>query len=133
MMRRPPRSTRTDTLFPYTTLFRSHLASRKSRQTKDTLELGSRLPARSESAEEARDIRAPRLARIAAFHYDQRRPAARGDVGREPAIVRRHAPKPGQRSAGPGIGALPAAQQRGDEPDHRNERSPHARAEQTSQ
>src|SRR3546814_15493866 len=24
MMRRPPRSTRTDTLFPYTTLFRSH-------------------------------------------------------------------------------------------------------------
>src|SRR3546814_8845031 len=26
MSRRPPRSTRTDTLFPYTTLFRSHLA-----------------------------------------------------------------------------------------------------------
>src|SRR3546814_13980479 len=28
MIRRPPRSTRTDTLFPYTTLFRSHLLSR---------------------------------------------------------------------------------------------------------
>src|SRR3546814_18298985 len=27
MIRRPPRSTRTDTLFPYTTLFRSGLAS----------------------------------------------------------------------------------------------------------
>src|SRR3546814_3456704 len=27
MIRRPPRSTRTDTLFPYTTLFRSHLES----------------------------------------------------------------------------------------------------------
>src|SRR3546814_5701143 len=26
MIRRPPRSTRTDTLFPYTTLFRSHCA-----------------------------------------------------------------------------------------------------------
>src|SRR3546814_11178154 len=26
MIRRPPRSTRTDTLFPYTTLFRSHMA-----------------------------------------------------------------------------------------------------------
>src|SRR3546814_2745688 len=26
MLRRPPRSTRTDTLFPYTTLFRSHQA-----------------------------------------------------------------------------------------------------------
>src|SRR3546814_10824978 len=28
MIRRPPRSTRTDTLFPYTTLFRSRLRSR---------------------------------------------------------------------------------------------------------
>src|SRR3546814_15928844 len=28
MIRRPPRSTRTDTLFPYTTLFRSHLVDR---------------------------------------------------------------------------------------------------------
>src|SRR3546814_20075599 len=28
MIRRPPRSTRTDTLFPYTTLFRSRLQSR---------------------------------------------------------------------------------------------------------
>src|SRR3546814_6618947 len=27
MIRRPPRSTRTDTLFPYTTLFRSHAAT----------------------------------------------------------------------------------------------------------
>src|SRR3546814_20028668 len=27
MIRPPPRSTRTDTLFPYTTLFRSHFAS----------------------------------------------------------------------------------------------------------
>src|SRR3546814_1454682 len=29
MLRRPPRSTRTDTLFPYTTLFRSHLEQRR--------------------------------------------------------------------------------------------------------
>src|SRR3546814_14602283 len=29
MIRRPPRSTRTDTLFPYTTLFRSGRASRR--------------------------------------------------------------------------------------------------------
>src|SRR3546814_7942846 len=34
MIRRPPRSTRTDTLFPYTTLFRSHLA-RKRRKAAD--------------------------------------------------------------------------------------------------
>src|SRR3546814_1492807 len=31
MIRRPPRSTRTDTLFPYTTLFRSPLRSRRLR------------------------------------------------------------------------------------------------------
>src|SRR3546814_12851556 len=31
MIRRPPRSTRTDTLFPYTTLFRSHPADRRHR------------------------------------------------------------------------------------------------------
>src|SRR3546814_16266061 len=30
MIRRPPRSTRTDTLFPYTTLFRSRNAARQS-------------------------------------------------------------------------------------------------------
>src|SRR3546814_3586695 len=32
MIRRPPRSTRTDTLFPYTTLFRSSLAAEPGRQ-----------------------------------------------------------------------------------------------------
>src|SRR3546814_15613022 len=32
MIRRPPRSTRTDTLFPYTTLFRSRPADRPVRQ-----------------------------------------------------------------------------------------------------
>src|SRR3546814_2103310 len=32
MIRRPPRSTRTDTLFPYTTLFRSEVAHLGSRQ-----------------------------------------------------------------------------------------------------
>src|SRR3546814_18617688 len=33
MIRRPPRSTRTDTLFPYTTLFRSGLLSRFTHRT----------------------------------------------------------------------------------------------------
>src|SRR3546814_1115609 len=32
MIRRPPRSTRTDTLFPYTTLFRSSWSGRGNRQ-----------------------------------------------------------------------------------------------------
>src|SRR3546814_2761670 len=33
MIRRPPRSTRTDTLFPYTTLFRSSIRSMSSSRT----------------------------------------------------------------------------------------------------
>src|SRR3546814_1195324 len=33
MIRRPPRSTRTDTLFPYTTLFRSHDPDREPQMT----------------------------------------------------------------------------------------------------
>src|SRR3546814_12621888 len=37
MIRRPPRSTRTDTLFPYTTLFRSLPADRRS-HTSDTID-----------------------------------------------------------------------------------------------
>src|SRR3546814_11597577 len=32
MIRRPPRSTRTDTLFPYTTLFRSHMDTQSPRR-----------------------------------------------------------------------------------------------------
>src|SRR3546814_10176174 len=35
MIRRPPRSTRTDTLFPYTTLFRSRAAVRAPRDRRD--------------------------------------------------------------------------------------------------
>src|SRR3546814_5508758 len=40
MIRRPPRSTRTDTLFPYTTLFRSHpVAYRRPTEIPDQLEI----------------------------------------------------------------------------------------------
>src|SRR6056297_2038846 len=35
MIRRPPRSTRTDILFPYTTLFRSHVANLPAAQGQD--------------------------------------------------------------------------------------------------
>src|SRR3546814_3417671 len=36
MIRRPPRSTRTDTLFPYTTLFRSRTGRKRWKTTPDT-------------------------------------------------------------------------------------------------
>src|SRR3546814_4446283 len=51
MIRRPPRSTRTDTLFPYTTLFRSRVAARLRRDA-GFAALGSRgaTPASSRGA-----------------------------------------------------------------------------------
>src|SRR3546814_1210392 len=42
MLRRPPRSTRTDTLFPYTTLFRSRLARRTGAEGGSALKGGYR-------------------------------------------------------------------------------------------
>src|SRR3546814_5614468 len=58
MIRRPPRSTRTDTLFPYTTLFRSE---RRSRQRGQDAIPGQHEPRAAHAAE-----RHPRLLRSAA-------------------------------------------------------------------
>src|SRR3546814_8407295 len=44
MIRRPPRSTRTDTLFPYTTLFRSPWPSRRSRMLRNLIMAKGRPP-----------------------------------------------------------------------------------------
>src|SRR3546814_5341302 len=49
MIRRPPRSTRTDTLFPYTTLFRSctrPVGARSQRDFRDAARLAARRPRR---------------------------------------------------------------------------------------
>src|SRR3546814_3529238 len=43
MLRRPPRSTRTDTLFPYTTLFRSILALLRNVENRGAIETAHRL------------------------------------------------------------------------------------------
>src|SRR3546814_8889473 len=44
MIRRPPRSTRTDTLFPYTTLFRSHLQAVALEEVELALHVGVVIP-----------------------------------------------------------------------------------------
>src|SRR3546814_4195932 len=71
MIRRPPRSTRTDTLFPYTTLFRSQVAVAAAAAAKG-LELG--------------------VARLAAER------AARGFTGHVPLLSRPGPPRGGRRS-----------------------------------
>src|SRR3546814_15944536 len=42
MIRRPPRSTRTDTLFPYTTLFRSRPGAHRAYRVRKTRPIGRR-------------------------------------------------------------------------------------------
>src|SRR3546814_4676375 len=54
MIRRPPRSTRTDTLFPYTTLFRSRIALHQGLQP-----LGQRGLAAADRDEQVEDLLAP--------------------------------------------------------------------------
>src|SRR3546814_8669543 len=58
MIRRPPRSTRTDTLFPYTTLFRSVVAHRGDR----TIRCRQVDPARSTDRQQPRHPRTGDLA-----------------------------------------------------------------------
>src|SRR3546814_2128405 len=53
MIRRPPRSTRTDTLFPYTTLFRSEPSTHGSRQRLPGRQPGVRTEASYHSAASA--------------------------------------------------------------------------------
>src|SRR3546814_15389117 len=60
MIRRPPRSTRTDTLFPYTTLFRSTLAGPAATVLACLRPLGLRNRTRRTSLEGMRAIRSRR-------------------------------------------------------------------------
>src|SRR3546814_4409263 len=47
MRRRPPRSTRTDTLLPYTTLFRSPLSTKKPSEVKNQLNFSNQCTLRT--------------------------------------------------------------------------------------
>src|SRR3546814_10174588 len=103
MIRRPPRSTRTDTLFPYTTLFRSRAAPdvrrhrrlspvaarglarrdrRRARHGSDTAEVQARTPAARRDGAVARQRRTPPRS------LDRRRhAAAAGDARRDAGLT----------------------------------------------
>src|SRR3546814_5075182 len=59
MLRRPPRATRTDTLFPYTTLFRSAAiqAARAANMPKDTVERAVKRGAGGDGADNYEEVR----------------------------------------------------------------------------
>src|SRR3546814_12733585 len=78
MIRRPPRSTRTDTLFPYTTLFRSPRAAAKAAGTgtsgqQDTLANKDQLRGTKDPTEEKGGELARRESRMDFGESDQRR------------------------------------------------------------
>src|SRR3546814_12270305 len=77
MIRRPPRSTRTDTLFPYTTLFRSSFLRRGRNRARD-----DDPPARAKrSHSESRHVELPpqgNASPVGTHHLCQRRP----EIGR---------------------------------------------------
>src|SRR3546814_20045288 len=99
MIRRPPRPTRTDTLFPYTPLFRSRQAARAAL-------LGDRIP-EPEPGQAPRQpplLPAPRRADGA----PDPRPAVRAGLHH-----RRRPPAPGRRGRQAGIGAeQPSSEER---------------------
>src|SRR3546814_1401400 len=64
MIRRPPRSTRTDTLFPYTTLFRSHGRGGAQRQVVSDAEPRARLLLRQHQRSEEHTSELQSLMRI---------------------------------------------------------------------
>src|SRR3546814_20546171 len=77
MIRRPPRSTRTDTLFPYTTLFRSEERAQRAARLHLSLQISGARRERPANAapHDRRDDRFARGAR--ARHLCARRRAAR--------------------------------------------------------
>src|SRR3546814_15364951 len=79
MIRRPPRPTRTDTLFPYTTLFRS-------RRRDGSLPVGQSAPRRGEPVVSAGgpldDLAAPRCEPRGARTRSARASRARAEIGR---------------------------------------------------
>src|SRR3546814_20598434 len=88
MIRRPPRSTRTDTLFPDTTLFRSLVVEAEVARHDRIVERAARLAHPVEAAGDLpHDLGALRVREVEAVGDRERRGADRGDV----------APRPGDR------------------------------------
>src|SRR3546814_11918647 len=96
MIRRPPRSTRTDTLFPYTTLFRSRLRDREpERAAPDDLDQELRRHARADPHPPARmDAAACATVRDHAGKRKQQTRDAQAEPHPRDPQRRRHQPPP---------------------------------------
>src|SRR3546814_8305638 len=109
MIPRPPRSTRTDTLFPYTTLFRSYPASPPARRRGSKPEIGD---------EPIADIESPPARRRGSKPPPDRQSEAR--LSSPPA--RRRGSKPIPPEGLMERPASPPARRRGSKPDRKSTR-----------
>src|SRR3546814_10973110 len=107
MIRRPPRSTRTDTLFPYTTLFRSARADAARRRHR----LGPRLPPDSARLGAAR-TRCAGQARLLPARADALLRPAGGAAAARAAVRRPVGLRPGRLPDRTRPGALPGLRDR---------------------
>src|SRR3546814_5348883 len=87
MIRRPPKSTRTDSLFPYTTLFRSHRGAVRVHQ-KTLTTLTSEIPENIEERRHLEEVAERALHRVEPDH-DHIPPQDLG-IGRPPLADRLH-------------------------------------------
>src|SRR3546814_1471209 len=102
MIRRPPISTRTDTLFPYTTLFRSHLFGRKADMVGAVGRHARHQPVGGQRDQEAEGLdRAGDMDRlpVAIGEVDGETPRRDIAVSHGPAPCRRRRPRTGDRES----------------------------------
>src|SRR3546814_14784983 len=103
MIRRPPRSTRTDTLLPYTTLFRSGVAHRGGHLAVGAPRAGNRHRALAGRADRARlhdRLSRPRVRRLPLRPFGRLRGAAGDDAARA------HVGRPAGAGRGEAVGPL---------------------------
>src|SRR3546814_13635151 len=89
MIRRPPRSTRTDTLFPYTTLFRSHMLRIKSKEPLRGVPAGPLRRKRAQRGEDASAVERLRVGPERTAELDSRRNLDPGGGESEPLELAR--------------------------------------------
>src|SRR3546814_7774616 len=95
MIRRPPRSTRTDTLFPYTTLFRSHVHPRNHGKTATPLLVDQRMVGTGRcqrSEEHTSELQSLMRISYAVFCLKQKRAKTAPGLGHVPRTRPAHTP-----------------------------------------
>src|SRR3546814_19418136 len=108
MRRRPPRSTRTDTLFPYTTLFRSEIVARHAGIIDENVDLSERVDRRGDERIDrgpVTEVARQRDMVAAKCVAESTQPVGVGARHRKPRALRGERLRDGRTNAARGAGA----------------------------